>query len=536
MKYAIYARKSSEAEERQMLSIPAQLEEMRKLVVRNPDLPKECVLLEESKSAKIPGKRDKFNELLTLIRTNQVNTLLVWQPDRISRNPLDSAQIVSLMDDDKLTRVITPTQTFANNPMDKFMLQFFMTTAKLENDRKGVDVKRGLKAKAEMGWYPTVAPLGYINTPLANKGLKTVKKDPVKFSIVKKCFEEILAGSQAVDVWRRARDEWRLTGRTGVSIPQSTFYNILSSTFYYGEFEWRVGSGNWYQGKHEPMITRDEYDTIQRMLGKYGKPIRRSHQFDLTGLMRCDVCGSAITASRKTKHYKGTNRTASYVYYHCSKKHKHIHCTQQPISEAKINEQITKQLRKLHPPQGFIEWAKRWVTATSEQGTQTQASILSSLKADIEKTEHRLNKLLEMRLDEQINEEAYATKKRTLEDQKRTLERKLGTSGNDANQNDQEISNALDLARVADKKFMTGTRETKHKLLFDISSNLSYNNGKMRIHLLDHFSELQDSPNWGKKYENWIEPQKYTDIMAKNPLLRPSIPVWLPRQGSNLRP
>jgi DNA invertase Pin-like site-specific DNA recombinase len=118
MKYVIYARKSSEAEERQMLSIPAQLEEMRKLVVRNPDLPKECVLLEESKSAKVPGQRNKFNELLTLIRTNQVNTLLVWQPDRISRNPLDSAQIVSLMDDDKLTRVITPTQTFANNPMD----------------------------------------------------------------------------------------------------------------------------------------------------------------------------------------------------------------------------------------------------------------------------------------------------------------------------------------------------------------------------------------------------------------------------------
>ena len=167
----MYCRKSMESEDRQALSIPAQISEIEKLAERI-GLPTPLPCIQESKSAMKPGMREGFNELLHKIESGTEYTVLVWSPDRLSRNPVDAGQLINLMDTGKLVEIITPSQTFKNNPMDKFMLGFFMNQAKFENDKKGVDVKRGLKAKAEMGWYPTHAPTGYHNPEVGRKGYK----------------------------------------------------------------------------------------------------------------------------------------------------------------------------------------------------------------------------------------------------------------------------------------------------------------------------------------------------------------------------
>ncbi len=535
MKYAIYARKSSETEDRQMLSIPAQMEEMNKLAERTPDLPKERIELYESKSAKISGRREQFNRLMELIENGEVDTIMVWHADRLSRNPVDSARIIDLMDRKLLIRIITPSQTFLNNPNDKMWLAFCMIQAKYENDKKGVDVVRGMKQKAEMGWYPTVAPLGYINTPELAKGYKTIKNDPLKFALVKRCFHEILAGSQACDVWLMARNEWKLTGQQGGKLSGSTFYNILNNPFYYGEYEWPAQSGHWIQGKHEAMITRVEFDIIQRMLGKLGKPIRRSHLFNLTGLMRCEECGCSITASRKPKHYKKTNRTAIYTYYHCSKKRRFPRCNQKPITESELNDQIKEVLLSIRPPQEFVEWAKKWLRYAHKDEHLFQENVMASRQSALQIVENKLNTLLDMRLENNIDEAVYNEKKRKLESEKHTLEQQLTNTSQDLDDNRRRIENALDLAYAAEHKFKTGTREEKHKLLLDLSSNLTYFNKNIRIHLLNHFLAIQNPEKWEEKYKKRLEPQKYTELLIKNPSLRPANPIWLPRQGSNLR-
>src|SRR5258706_15588078 len=186
-KYFIYARKSSEDEERQILSRESQINEL-KLIVQKLSL-KVVSILQESKSAKTPGIRNEFNQMLEEIRSGKADSILVWHPDRLSRNAEDSAKLITLIDSGHLLEVRTPTQVFTCSPMDKFMLGFFMMNAKLENDSKGVNVKRGLKAKSEMGWLPSGAKPGYANDKWAEKGNKTIVKDPDRFILIQKAWE-----------------------------------------------------------------------------------------------------------------------------------------------------------------------------------------------------------------------------------------------------------------------------------------------------------------------------------------------------------
>jgi len=255
IKYIVYARKSSEQEDRQVLSIESQKREINELAEReNLEI---VEILEESHSAKFPG-RPVFNELIEKFKKGKANGLLVWSPNRISRNSMDTGMIVYLMDLGKLVEVRTPNQTFRNTPNDKFLLNLFCSQAKLENDNKGIDVKRGLKRKAEMGWYPTYATLGYMHDPLKQKGEKEIIKDPERFDLVRKMFDLMLTGNYTPPkILEIATNEWGLRNRFGKKIARSTIYRIFADPFYYGKFEYPKNSGNWYQGKHEPMITEE---------------------------------------------------------------------------------------------------------------------------------------------------------------------------------------------------------------------------------------------------------------------------------------
>ena len=67
------------------------------------------------------------------------------------------------MDQKSLVEIRTYTQKFTNNPNEKFLLMILGSQAKLENDNKSLNVKRGLKARCEMGLWPGIAPTGYFN-------------------------------------------------------------------------------------------------------------------------------------------------------------------------------------------------------------------------------------------------------------------------------------------------------------------------------------------------------------------------------------
>jgi site-specific DNA recombinase len=186
--YCLYARKSSESEERQILSIDSQIKEMLQLADKEG---LEVVTMKrESHSAKETGQRPIFNEIVEEITEGKYNGILTWAPDRISRNAGDLGKIVDLMDAGKLHDIRTFGQRFTNSPSEKFLLMILGSQAKLENDNRGINVKRGLRTRVEMGLWPGVAPLGYLNQGLIDKKCQIIV-DPLRAHVITQMFEKV---------------------------------------------------------------------------------------------------------------------------------------------------------------------------------------------------------------------------------------------------------------------------------------------------------------------------------------------------------
>jgi DNA invertase Pin-like site-specific DNA recombinase len=298
----------------------------------------------ESHSSKEVGQRQVYNELLAEIRTGKFNGILTWAPDRLSRNAGDLGAVVDLLDQKKLLEIRTYTQKFTNNPNEKFMLMILGSQAKLENDQKIINVKRGLRARCEMGWRPSTPATGYLSEKHVDKKCQ-VRLDPKRATVIRQIFEKV--GNEK---WSgRQTYKWLTkTGfktKTGKKLSLANLYLVLRNTYYYGEFEYPVGSDSWYQGKHEPIITRELFDKVQANLQDQYIPKTESKEFAFTKLIKCGYCESGITADEKFKKLKdgGVNR---HVYYMCTRA-KDTDCANQAINETALIEELSGLLETI---------------------------------------------------------------------------------------------------------------------------------------------------------------------------------------------
>lgn len=342
-KYCLYARKSSEDDERQALSIDSQIKEMLATAEREGiDI---VEMRRESHSAKASGMRPVYNQLLVDIRAGLFNGILTWAPDRLSRNAGDLGGLVDLMDQGYLKEIRTHGQRFTNSPNEKFLLMILCSQAKLENDNRGINVKRGQRSKLEMGHRPCLAPLGYLNEKLVERGKSRILMDPKRGPLVKEMFEKVASKFYTGrDIFEWAH-EVKLTTRSGKRLTLSGIYRILSCPFYYGEFEWPVGSGNWYKGGHEPLITKQTFERVRSNMVTPHRSKPGTKEFDFTRLIHCGSCGSGITAEEKFKRISDGSMKR-YVYYHCTK-FNNYECSEPFIREEDLLAELLKIVDKI---------------------------------------------------------------------------------------------------------------------------------------------------------------------------------------------
>jgi len=343
VKYCLYARKSTESEERQILSIDSQIKEMLQLAEREG---LEVVTMKrESHSAKETGQRPIFNEIIEELKQGKFNGILTWAPDRISRNAGDLGKIVDLMDSGALVEIRTFGQKFSNNPNEKFLLMILGSQAKLENDNRGINVKRGLRTRVEMGLWPGMAPLGYLNQKHMDKKCQVIV-DPQRAPVIKKMFEKVaFEHYSGRKIYNWLRHELNFYTRGNKSLTLSGIYRILDNPFYYGVFEHPKKSGNWYTGKHEPIIIQELFEKAKVQL-KRDQIVRENHEFSFTKLFTCGYCGSGISAEEKYKQLKdGTH--ARYVYYSCSRA-RDRNCKNKYIREEELITELLKILDKVN--------------------------------------------------------------------------------------------------------------------------------------------------------------------------------------------
>ncbi|TAL50377.1 recombinase family protein [Patescibacteria group bacterium] len=337
VKYCLYARKSSESAERQVLSIDSQTKEMLQIAER--DGLNVVEIKRESHSAKATGERPVFNELLKDVREGKFNGILTWAPDRLSRNAGDLGAVVDLIDQGLLVEIRTHGQSFSNNPNEKYLLMILGSTAKLENDHRGENVKRGLRTRVEMGFWPGMAPIGYSDQNLMDKkGQKLL--DPVRAPIVKQMFEKVAYEKwSGRKLYNWLKHDMNFKTRGNKTLTLSGIYRIFENPFYHGRFEFPRNSGNWYEGKHKPIITKELFDQAHIQL-KRDQIVRENKEFAFTKLFTCGQCGSGVSAEEKYKQRKDGGHTR-YVYYGCTRS-RDRNCTNPYIREEELITELLK--------------------------------------------------------------------------------------------------------------------------------------------------------------------------------------------------
>jgi DNA invertase Pin-like site-specific DNA recombinase len=512
--YVIYCRKSSESEEKQVLSIESQIKELNEFSNKlNLSIAETLV---ESKSAKSPG-RPIFNEMMKKLTKGKYSGIVCWKLDRLARNPIDGAALVWALDQGKISDIQTPHGSFKNNSNDKFLMQIEFGMAKKYVDDLSDNVKRGLRAKLEKGWLPALPPLGYLNEPRE----RTIVKDPERFGLVRKMWDMLLEGISPSKILKTANEIWgfrtRLGRKTGGKpLGLSGIYKLFGNPFYYGLIERKEGV---YQGRHEPMIIEDEFWKAQDILGRRGRPRPKTHEFAFTGLIRCAECGCMITAEEKINRYG-----YHYTYYHCTKKKKGPRCQQKYIELKDLENQVAAYLENVHVPQRLLNLAFEYLREEEKDGYQKENDVRRSLEKALVDCEKRLANLNQMRLKDLINDEEYIQEKRRLSEEKTKLEMSL---------KENPIKRSLDLtaetfnfAAGAKKNFQNGSLEDKRAILQGLGSNLLLKGKILQIQLEKPLQIIEKGLEVVGRRNDTLEPLKIGSFEAKSDLSVSQFHSW----------
>ena len=418
-KFFLYARKSTDVEDKQVQSIEGQLDELRLLAKReNITVVEELI---EKQSAKIPG-RPIFNKMLDSIEKGSANGIISWHPDRLARNSVDGGRIIYLLDTGKLSALKFNTFWFESTPQGKFMLSIAFSQSKYYVDSLSENTRRGLRQKARGGYFPGKAPIGYLNDS-RNKTIVVNKKIA---PIIVGAFERYSKGDIQIKKLSRflARKGIVTCNNTNIRIDQTKI--ILTNPFYVGLFKY---AGEVYEGRHDPIVSKKLFDEVQAVLEQRNHPWIKVNQDHppkpYNSLLRCGECGMMITGDNKTKFYKVTNRTAVYHYYRCTKKNKNISCSQSYITESDLDLQLTDLLKKYILRQ---DWANQMLLKLKKEESDIAKSsldIISVKRKDLEGIDIKLKLLLDSYLDQIIDKDDLQEKKFELMSKKKTLEEQI---------------------------------------------------------------------------------------------------------------
>ena len=552
--YIFYKRKSSDSEDKQILSLDSQDRTIRETIPGFSNF-KITGNYQESMSAKAPG-RPKFNEMCERLERGEAKFIICWQLNRLARNPVDGGRIIWLVQNYGV-RIMTPSKTYDANDILLMYVEFAMSNVFITDLKKST--YRGIEDKLRAGIAPILAPLGYYNDVTKKQGLRDILPDLERFELVRKMWDLLLTGQYSpVRILHIATNEWGLRQRNGKPISRSKIYDLFKNLFFAGQFEYQ---DQIYQGIHKPMITLDEYDRAQKILGRKGKPRMLGHQFAYTRLMKC-VCGSGITAHERFRkicpdcHFKynaqknescpkckteAPEKTWYICYYHCSKKND-PNCKQPYITEKDLESQIDKVLASIHLPEEFVTWTLNQLRKAHEEESQGRQVIDNSLGSSLIAVKKKLDNLLSKYLSEVnskgelISDEEYKHQKELLLEEKHGLEEQLdGANGQQENWLE-TAERVFHFATNARYWFNEGTLEQKRAIVQAIGLNLTLDDKLLRCDLLKPFESIQKGAEMLKDEVQRIEPKNKIGTAIQSSYTEYTNPIWGDRRDSNPRP
>lgn len=495
-KAVLYARVSSERQEKEGFSIPAQIKLLREYASKNNfKIVEEFV---EAETAKRAG-RHQFNNMITFLKKNKsVKTILVEKTDRLYRNLKDYVTVDEI--DNVAIHFVKEGQILSeqSRSQDKFMHGIRVLMAKNYIDNLSEEIKKGLKEKAEQGYYPHKPPIGYKTETLSNQK-KILVVDSATAPYVQQAFEWYATGRYTYVTLAKTLTEDGFRPNGHVCTPKN-IERILNNPFYIGMF--KFNGKHYSDAQHEAIISKDVYFIVQRLLAQKYPTKPRKHDFAYNGLIHCKNCGCQLV---------GEIKKGKYIYYHCTNS-KGLDKSKPSIREEKIEESFADFLKELSMPVSEFERLKEQVKDFVNQGNDYIEQKTAEMKHRIDVLNRRLSKLYDDRMDGVISDEFYFDKRDAWQ---KELDDTLFAFNKTASSNRTLIDRAnliIELSKDAYSLYLSQTPKEKADLMKLLTIELLFDGANLLITPHSAFSNLLNCLKSHKLETRGVEPLSKMDL------------------------
>ncbi len=470
LSYFLYARKSTDVEDKQVLSIEAQLAELRVLAKQEGlEVAAEFV---EKRTAKMPG-RPVFNDMMKRIQRGEAQGIVCWKLDRLARNPVDGGQISWFLQEGTIKHIRTHDRN--HYPTDNVLMmsvEFGMANQFIRD--LSANVKRGLRLKVKRGEFPSSAPVGYLNDVRS----KTIVIDRKKSKVIRAAFLLYAKGDRRLEDISTFMFENGVKSFGGLPFHKDRVRFILTNSFYCGLFTY---GGELHEGRHTPIIEKRLFDKVQKVIIERGHPQKATTQPKaLCGLLRCGECGCMITGEIQKGH----------TYYRCTKK-KGV-CAEPYVREEALSPQLNTILSSYDLPPLWAEELRRLMDEDKDKTSRETEAFVQELREKVQDISRQLDRLTDLYIAQDIERADYLERRRALISDRKSFEEQIARLEQNAcawlEPMQEWVNHASMLDEIA-KNFDLPSKKSSLQKIF--GSNLTLRNRKVEQTPVEHWATLR---------------------------------------------
>ena len=407
-------------------------------------------------------ERPEFKIFLEWLKKNKgkVDLLLFTSWDRFSRNAMDAYHMI-----DRLKRQGVEAQAIEQPidfsvPENKMMLAMYLVMPEVDNDRRSIKIRGGIRAALKAGRWCRAAPYGYRNTRDENNRPIIVPSE--HSDAMRWAFEQVAAGHAQAEVVRELN-------KRGVAVKKSRMAELLRNPMYAGMVEVPAMDEEPYQlvvGQHEGIVSEKLFNEVQLVL-KGNIPRKRlsvqkkNDLLPLRGVLKCSKCGHRMTGSRSR-----SRNGSRHAYYHCNA------CRKERYRAEHANQTVTDIMNGLSvdtDSEIMIQALFRQMLNGDDVSRQRKRG---KLQATIDKQNLRLEKLQDDLADGNITGEEYREMRTRYIAVKQQAMDELYSLSSGVSQKKVLITKAVEMLKTMGERFSNASADGKVQLIGSIFSEM----------------------------------------------------------------
>jgi site-specific DNA recombinase len=457
------ARVSSREQEREGFSLDVQVDALNLDAERRAG--KIIKLWRIAETASKQDERKTFKELIAYAKKHaaEIDGILFYKIDRAARNLFDYVELERLEFEYKVP-FFSVTQPTENSPAGHLMRRTLANMASFYTEQQSVDVREGLARRVKEGWFIGMAPYGYRNVRRAGRG--EVEVHPENGPKIRRIFLLFAYHGLTLDsLIERLKTDGIVYRPSTPIFPRSTLHAILHDRAYIGEV---LHKGQWHPGKHEPLVDRPTWDRVQAILGGH---VYRAHEMTYAGeLIECGHCQHPITGEQKIKKTKQGDR--AYNYYRCARYNSPGH-PRTRLTEAELDRQILALFDRMRiDNQEVRDWVVRVLRARTQDEQETSREQRADLQRQLTQVIAQQDRLLNLRLLDEIDADTFAGKQTELRDRTARLKLQLDALDRNHDENADIAVKAFELSQNLREKWLVADFVAKRRILEIVCLNL----------------------------------------------------------------